>query len=450
MSIIKRSLLYISRKKRKSLTLFVTLCLVATALISGIAVKKAGRAASQQFAKHSASMLHIASNQKDIIGDGYGSGEIPEKAMQEIAKNPAVKRVNNTLTAYAGLTSQKMVTRSNSNSPVREQLLFTYGNSYSKYDAKFTAGMIALKEGRHIKLTDHHVMMVHEAFAKANHLKVGSKLSFSKDPLRNAADKSLIEATIVGIFKGKTSQKTDNPYEMLENTAFSDESFAKDLYGYKEGQAFYSRSTIYPKKSANLENLQAFIKKQAIPWNKYELAAKDLSLKTYAKSIDVLNQLMDTMQDGVLIVAMVLTSMALLFWIGGRTHETGILLAIGKSKLNIISQYALEVIVIALPAFAFSALTGQWIGQKIGDSLVYQASRSVRADFMQQMGGMNLGADSETDMLMQTIKKISVQVTPAETLSVFAIGLLVILVAVIASSLIIARYKPREILSKLS
>ncbi|HGD4319355.1 TPA: permease [Streptococcus agalactiae] len=37
-----------------------------------------------------------------------------------------------------------------------------------------------------------------------------------------------------------------------------------------------------------------------------------------------------------LVVSIILVMMALLFWICGRTHETGILLAIGKSKAIII------------------------------------------------------------------------------------------------------------------
>lgn len=51
---------------------------------------------------------------------------------------------------------------------------------------------------------------------------------FSKDPVRNSKDKTLVEATIVGIYKGKTVQKSNYPYEMLENTAFSDTQLIKD------------------------------------------------------------------------------------------------------------------------------------------------------------------------------------------------------------------------------
>lgn len=57
---------------------------------------------------------------------------------------------------------------------------------------------------------------------------------------------------------------------------------------------------------------------------------------------------------------------------------------------------------IAIPAFALSVLSGQFIVQKLADSLVYQASRTVRADFMKGFGNMQLGSDSDTDMFMQT------------------------------------------------
>lgn len=450
MQIIKRSLLYISRKKHKSITLFLTLCLVGSALISGIAVRNGGLTAKKTFSQQSDSMLHILPTRSDVVGDGYGSGEIPEQAIEAIAQNPNIEKVNNNLMAYAGLTNQHMVTHPNDKESYNEQVLTVYGNSYTDTDPKYTTGMITLKEGRHITPKDYHVMMVHEAFAKTNHLKLGDKLKFSRDPMRNTADKSLLDVRIIGIYKGKTAQKTSYPYEMLENTSFSDTQTVKDLYGYKEGQAFYRQSTIYPKKQADKQALKAAIKQQNIDWNKYQLTSKETLLSSYVKSIKVLNQLIASLQGGLLVVGVILVIIALLFWIGGRTHETGILLAIGKSKFNIIFQYALEVILTALPAFALSAISGQWIGQKLADSLVYQASRSVRADFIKGMGGMNLGADSETDMFMQTIKKITVQVRAEEIWLVMFMGLALVLFAIISTSLIIACYKPREILSKFS
>ncbi|MCC9876788.1 ABC transporter permease [Streptococcus agalactiae] len=301
-----------------------------------MAVKNAGLTAKKTFSRQTGSILHISSDSTDLVGDGYGSGEIPEKAIVNIASNPNVKRVNNNLMAYAGLTSEKMVTRPNDKEQYKEQVLQVHGNSYSDTDPKYTAGMISLKEGRHITPKDQRVIIVHQAFAKTNHLKVGDKLMFSKDPVRNSKDKTLVEATIVGIYKGKTVQKSNYPYEMLENTAFSDTQLIKDLYGYSKGKAFYRQTTVYPKKKADIKALKSFIKKQSIDWNKYQLTITATLLTSYAKSIDVLNQLITSLQGGMLVVSIILVMMALLFWIGGRTHETGILLAIGKSKAIII------------------------------------------------------------------------------------------------------------------
>lgn len=173
MNLFKRSFLYVSRKKRKSITLFVCLWLVASTLISGIAVKNAGLTAKKTFSRQTGSILHISSDSTDLVGDGYGSGEIPEKAIVNIASNLNVKRVNNNLMAYAGLTSEKMVTRPNDKEQYKEQVLQVHGNSYSDTDPKYTAGMISLKGGRHITPKDQRVIIVHQAFAKTNHLKVG-------------------------------------------------------------------------------------------------------------------------------------------------------------------------------------------------------------------------------------------------------------------------------------
>lgn len=120
MNLFKRSFLYVIRKKRKSITLFVCLWLVASTLISGIAVKNAGLTAKKTFSRQTGSILHISSDSTDLVGDGYGSGEIPEKAIVNIASNPNVKRVNNNLMAYAGLTSEKMVTRPNDKEQYKE------------------------------------------------------------------------------------------------------------------------------------------------------------------------------------------------------------------------------------------------------------------------------------------------------------------------------------------
>ena len=54
----------------------------------------------------------------------------------------------------------------------------------------------------------------------------------------------------------------------------------------------------------------------------------------------------------------------LAFWIQGRVHETGILLSIGVSKFNIISQYIIELLLISILAFGGSYFSSKVVSTK--------------------------------------------------------------------------------------
>jgi len=64
---------------------------------------------------------------------------------------------------------------------------------------------------------------------------------------------------------------------------------------------------------------------------------------------------------GAIIAGAIILSLVLAFWIQGRIHETGILLSIGVSKFNIISQYIIELLLISVLAFGGSYFSSKEI-----------------------------------------------------------------------------------------
>ena len=60
------------------------------------------------------------------------------------------------------------------------------------------------------------------------------------------------------------------------------------------------------------------------------------------------------------------------------------------------------------------------------------------------------GGNPESNTVTKTIDSIDVNITLQEMVGVWAIGSLIILISVGASSMFIIRLKPREILSKMS
>lgn len=450
MNLFKRAWLYIARKRGKSLVLLLTLFLIATSLLVAISVGKASKQAKQVFSDKSSYTLRIANNNTQLVGDGYGSGEIPEAAIKNLEGHPDIEKISNSIQAFSILTNHEIVRKGASKEEFKENNVTITGITYSELDSKFTVGMVRLVEGRHITKEDRYSVLVHETFAKVNKLKVGDTFLMSRDPIRNASNKEPVKVTIVGIYAGETAAKTDYPYEMIENFFFGDETLLKDLYGYQDGEVFYTETVVQLKKGAEADSLSQLIKEQKIDWSKYELTSKDISLQTYKKSIDILNDLSAYLLNGAILISIILLMLTLFSWVGDRTHEMGILLALGKSKLNIISQYALEVIIIAALAFSLSFFSGNFLGQKTGDMLVYQAAQSARADVTNSLNGMNLGADPETDLLLQAIKKIDVTISGQDMTRVFLVGGAIILISIAGSSLSVLRFKPKEILSKMS
>ena len=100
------------------------------------------------------------------------------------------------------------------------------------------------------------------------------------------------------------------------------------------------------------------------------------------------------------------------------------MLSIGKSKLNIILQIFTETIVVAVVSFIASIPFSNLIAEKAGAFLVSRVTT----------GTANL----------------DVQINAAYLLPLYLIGILLIAIAVIASSWTVVRSKPKDILTKMS
>ena len=153
---------------------------------------------------------------------------------------------------------------------------------------------------------------------------------------------------------------------------------------------------------------------------------------------------------GAIIAGIIILSLVLAFWIQGRVHETGILLSIGVSKFNIISQYIIELLLISILAFGGSYLSSKVISQNIGNTIVAQASKQAVQDVKNGFGGLSLGNDANSSLATRTVDEIDVKVEFEELIYVYVIGTVIIILSVMASSASIIRLKPKEILSKMS
>lgn len=451
MGSFKRAVLYITRKKKKSILMFFILFCIATAVLSGISIKKATSIARQNSSKETANTFEIQNN----LATNF-TGTMPESLVNKVSKVNGIKNYDASVQGI-GLVFKQLQNVEPKNNTVQytdkqyENLFPVEAHKFTEYDTKFMSKSFRLVEGRHLVEGDKNKVLVHKALAEKNNLKVGDRIIGTKDSLDYNASKdapSEYDLEIVGIFESQNTDRMGSKLEIPENLILSDMNTLNALYGYSKGNSQYTSAVFNTNK--NVDDVISDVNKIQENWSLYNISKSDDTFLALSKSFDSLEKIVNMLLIGSIIVGIIVLSLVLAFWIQGRIHETGILLSIGVGKFKIISQYIIELLLISVPAFGTSYFSSKMISQNIGDAMVSQASKQAVQEVQQGFGGMSLGYDANTSLATQTVDGIDVDVSLKEVLYVYAIGATIIISSVIISSSSIIRLKPKEILSKMS
>ena len=452
MNVFKRARLYITRKKVKSIIMLFILFGISTAVLSGISIKKAANIARQDSNKDMANTFELQAN-----FTGNFEGTIPENLIDKVSKVEGVKNYDAAIQG-AGLDlenvnyikPEKNVVQYNDDYKY-EKLFSVEAHKSSEYDTKFISKSLKLVDGRHIVPTDKGKVLIHKALAEANNLKVGDTIKAKKsdgDFNASTLSKNDYDLEIVGIFESENTERAGHKLEMPENLLITDVDTIKTLYGYSDGNVKYTNATFNT--DTDVDKVTSKFKDIPADWNKYTIVKSEDTFLALSKSFDSLDKIINMVLIGAIIAGVIILSLVLAFWIQGRVHETGILLSIGVSKFNIISQYIIELLLISILAFGGSYFSSKVISQNIGNTIVAQAGKQAVQDVQSGFGGFSLGNDVNSSLATRTVDEIDVKVDVEELIYVYVIGTVIIILSVMASSVSIIRLKPKEILSKMS
>ena len=435
MSFIKRAGLYCLRQRLKTVILFLVLTLIATFMLTGIAIRDATKSATAdvQTAIGGKIMLdidmdgHIGGGQQNQWGGTnytYNGDLITKEIVDAIEKVDGVVDYNvEEAEGYfgAGVNFKYL--------PAALGLSYTQYGEVSNYTATFStekckafqSGKYKLVEGRHITINDKYVCLISKELADYNNLSVGDKIKmYSLD------SDTISEFEIVGIFDG-TEGASGNALtvdEIPANCGYVDYAGLEYNFGLTdEDEDGYQQLTIYVEDPVSIQNV--YDKISVLP----ELKGKTLKLSIDTEDYDVVSTPLESLQKLVnttiiiiSVVSVIILTLLLTIWIRGRKKEIGILLSIGKSKLNIILKIFTETFVVAIISFAASIPFSNLIAEKAGIFLVSRVTTGT--------------AD------------LSVQIDAVYLFPLYVIGVLLIAVSVIASSWTVVCRKPKDILAK--
>lgn len=424
---IKNAIAYITRKRNRTLIIFIILTIVLSCLYSCLTIMKSSNKIEKTLYESSNSSISIT--KKD--GKYFNVNQF-----KDIEK---IKEIEEKIFQYDGLAKLKGAKVVSGEQRInREDLSDEFKNVVSleatnntKRDVLFSSGVFTIKKGKNIGKNDKNSIIVHEEFAKQNNLKLGDEVDLELLDTEKSEKIKSHKFKIIGIFSGKKQETyTGLSSDFSENMVFVDYPTSQEVLNKSENNKIANKILMYSGSAEYTDLALKKLKELKIDESKYSVEKDSNAFEESLESVSGIKHIIKIMTYSIMLGGMVVLSLILILWLRERIYEIGIFLSIGRSKIQIIMQFIFELIFISIPSIVSSLFLGNVLLKVIvdgfinsEDSMISGGSLINNSSFMS-----NITTLGQTYLILISIIVLSV---------------------VFASSLILIK-KPKEILSKIS
>ena len=460
---IKRAFSYTTRKRGKTLILLLTLFVISTFVLTGLSILAAADQSALSLRQSVGGSIKLELDkdnrqnwtyQQGVGGTlvGYTGTPITD---EDIEKVMSVKGIH----SYNGVGDGSVFAMDFS---FISGFSFGPGSDYSRlpsvsnseYFNYFQRGAFKLVEGRHITPEDDHAVLISTALAERNGLKLGDTITVQC--CYDAGGYPNVSLKIIGIYKstlddgGFTTTSTDKRNRLIIDHKAMQEIMMHDVIQYDNGVEFFVDDP------RDIDKIAAQIQKLDLDWSCFKLTVDNTAYEAVASSLTAMQNMVTGLIIGIVIVSIGILALILNMWIKQRTHETGILLSIGVSKVKIVAQYILETLMIAMIAFGLSYFSSGAIAQGASNLLFSQVAETQPIPEIEtpddgteylDITGQYIPYDTSN---MVAPDSIEVHVTVEHLLWVYLLGMAICTAAVVLASLPVVKMKPKNILSQMS
>ena len=427
MKVIKNAIAYITRKRNRTLIIFIILTIVLSCLYSCLTIMKSSDEIEKALYESSNSSISIT--KKD--GNYFNVNEF-----KDIEK---LKEVEEIIMQYDGLAKLKDAKVVSGEQRInREDLSDEFKNVVSleatnntKRNILFSSGVFTIKEGKNIGENDKDSIIVHEEFAKQNNLKLGDEVDLELLDVEKSGKIKSHKFKIIGIFSGKKQETyTGLSSDFSENMVFVDYSTSQEILNKSENNKIANKILMYSSSAESTDLALNKLKELKIDESKYFVQKDSNAFEESLESVSGIKHMIKIMTYSIMLGGIIVLSLILILWLRERIYEIGIFLSIGTSKIQIIMQFIFELLFISIPSIISSLFLGNVLIKVIAGGLINSENSMI--------SGGNLINDSSFMLNITTLGQ-----------SYLILISIIVLSVVFASSLILIK-KPKEILSKIS
>ena len=419
MSIFNRAYLYIIRKKVRSSILFLIVTLISFFLLSGSVLNT--------------TVNNISKNLYKDVNFGFNI-ESADKSNKEIEKDTLKKieelkgiTTKNYIFSKPVVVEGKKVVQENQNITLNDEiknksnLVMMNGITASKSNIDFKSEVLKLEKGRHIEENDKNKIMIHEKFAELNNINLGDKIKLSQEG-------KILELEVVGIYSGeKTNTFNGLSSDFIENTVYTDYKSSQELLALISNNKVTSVE-YGVEDPTNLDDVIKTVENLGI--NNLMVSKSNKNYELITSSVESITKITNIIRIGSVVVGVVILSLILMFWVRERTYEIGILLSLGTSKVNLVLQFIVEVLLITLfgliTALGTEMTTIKYLANNVGSIFSEELPKTIADELM----------------------KISV--SGIDIISLVIVMVAIVIISVVVALLPILKMKPKKILTNIN
>ena len=419
MSIFNRAYLYIIRKKVRSSILFLIVTLISFFLLSGSVLNTTVNNISKNLYKDVNFGFNIESVDKS-------NKEIEKDTLKKIEELKGITTKNYIFSKPVNVEGKKVV-QENQNITLNDEiknnsnLVMLNGITASKSNIDFKSEVLKLEKGRHIEENDNNKIMIHEKFAQLNNVNLGDKIKLSQEG-------KILELEVVGIYSGeKTNTFNGLSSDFIENTVYTDYKSSQELSNLMANNKVTSVEYGF-EDPTKLDDVIKAVENLGI--NNLMVSKSNKNYELVTSSVESITKITNMIRIGSVVVGVVILSLILMFWVRERNYEIGILLSLGTSKVNLVLQFIVEVLLVTIVGLMIA------IGIEIA-TINYLAS-NVGSIFSEEL------PKSIADELMK------MSVNGIDIVNLVIVMIAIVIISVVVALLPILKMKPKKILTNIN
>ena len=419
MSIFNRAYLYIIRKKVRSSILFLIVTLISFFLLSGSVLNTTVNNISKNLYKDVNFGFNIESADKS-------NKEIEKDTLKKIEELKGITSKNYIFSKPVTVEGKKVV-QENQNITLNDEiknksnLVMMNGITASKSNIDFKSEVLKLEKGRHIEENDKNKIMIHEKFAELNNVNLGDKIKLLQEG-------KTLELEIVGIYSGeKTNTFNGLSSDFFENTVYTDYKSSQELSNLMANNKVTSVE-YGVEDPTKLDDVIKAVENLGI--NNLMVSKSNKNYELVTSSVESITKITNMIRIGSVVVGVVILSLILMFWVRERTYEIGTLLSLGTSKVNLVLQFIVEVLLVTIVglmiALGIEIATIKYLASNVGSIFSEELPKSIADELMKM------------------------SVNGIDIVNLVIVMIAIVIISVVVALLPILKMKPKKILTNIN